>query len=359
MPLEKFPKSFGLEELRKGYFPHLFNTKGNQSVTLPHLPDIAYYNPDGMKVDKKDLFLKWYEEHRRDVFEFQKELLSYCRSDVDILRKGCLAFRQMFMTVTSKDENPGIDPFENCITIASACNLVFRRNYLDHESIGIIPSDGYHLQQKQSMKALKWLQYLTKRKDINIIHARNGGEKQIGPFRVDGYHEVADGEKIVYEFHGCFWHVCPKCYAMSTVNPVTGTSMADLNQKTMDKRRFLEDNGYTYISIWECEFDKEVENNEDLNTFVKDYPLMSPLEPREAFYGGRTEAFTMYKEALEGENIKYYDVTSLYPFINKTGKIPIGHPNIITENFEDISRYEGLIKCKITPPRGLFYLCFQ
>lgn len=87
---------------------------------------------------------------------------------------------------------------------------------------------------------------------------------------------------------------------------------------------------------------------------------MSPLEPREAFYGGCTEAFTMYKEALEGENIKYYDVTSLYPFINKTGKIPIGHPNIITDNFEDISRYEGLIKCKITPPpRGLFYLCFQ
>ena len=81
---------------------------------------------------------------------------------------------------------------------------------------------------------------------------------------------------------------------------------------------------------------------------------MSPLEPLEAFYGGYTEAFTMYKEALEGEN-KYYDVTSFYPFINKAGKIPIGHPNIITDNFEDISRYEGLIKFKITPPpRGLF-----
>ena len=31
MPLKKFPKSFGVNELKKGYFPHLFNTIGNQS----------------------------------------------------------------------------------------------------------------------------------------------------------------------------------------------------------------------------------------------------------------------------------------------------------------------------------------
>jgi hypothetical protein len=48
------------------------------------------------------------------------------------------------------------------------------------------------------------------------------------------------------------------------------------------------------------------------------------------------------------------DVTSLYPYINKTGKIPIGHPQIVTEGFTDIQQYEGLIKCKILPPRGLY-----
>ena len=40
--------------------------------------------------------------------------------------------------------------------------------------------------------------------------------------------------------------------------------------------------------------------------------------------------FTLFKEVENGESIKYYDVTSLYPFINKTGTIPLGHPIIIT-----------------------------
>ncbi|VDH90149.1 Hypothetical predicted protein [Mytilus galloprovincialis] len=92
----------------------------------------------------------------------------------------------------------------------------------------------------------------------------------------------------------------------------------------------------------------------DLNKYMKSHTMHYPLEPREAFYGGRTEAFTMYKEAAKDESINYYDVTSLYPFINKTGKIPLGHPLIITENFKNIDAYEGLVKCKINPPRNLY-----
>jgi hypothetical protein len=47
-------------------------------------------------------------------------------------------------------------------------------------------------------------------------------------------------------------------------------------------------------------------------------------------------------------------VTSLYPFINKTGTIPLGHPIIITEHVKDISQYESLIKYKVVLPRDLF-----
>ncbi|XP_053405164.1 uncharacterized protein LOC128558905 [Mercenaria mercenaria] len=91
-----------------------------------------------------------------------------------------------------------------------------------------------------------------------------------------------------------------------------------------------------------------------MRTFIEQLDMVTPLQPREAFFGGRTEAFTLYKEANEEETIDYYDVTSLYPFINKTGKIPLGHPRIITENFAEIDKYEGLIKCKVIPPRDLF-----
>ena len=47
MSLANFPKTFGLNELSKGYFPHYFNTDGNQTYEGP-LPDASYYSPDGM-----------------------------------------------------------------------------------------------------------------------------------------------------------------------------------------------------------------------------------------------------------------------------------------------------------------------
>ena len=106
-----------------------------------------------MKPDLRVKFLAWYERHRNDSFDFQAELLRYCRSDVDVLRKCCLKFRALFMDLSRKNGSPGIDPFEKCITIASACNLVFRSLFLEHENIGIIPPHGYRPEERQSTVA--------------------------------------------------------------------------------------------------------------------------------------------------------------------------------------------------------------
>ena len=99
-------------------------------------------------------------------------------------------------------------------------------------------------------------------------------------------------------------------------------TMSDLYMRTLDKKMYLQENGYKYICKWECDFKRESEESTELKTFVKTLEFVKPLEPREAFYGGRTEGFQLYAEASTSKKIKYYDVTSLYPFINKTGKIP-------------------------------------
>ena len=130
--------------------------------------------------------------------------------------------------------------------------------------------------------------------------------------------------------------------------------MADLYSKTLEKKTYLEKEGYICISMWECQFKLELECNSSMKQYIQALDFVTPLEPRDAFYGGRTEAFTLYEEATLGKQLRYYDVTSLYPFINKTGKIPLGHPDIITENFKSVDQYEGLIKCKILPPKGLY-----
>jgi hypothetical protein len=70
----------------------------------------------------------------------------------------------------------------------------------------------------------------------------------------------------------------------------------------------------------------------------------------------RTNAINLFHSCKDDEQIKYYDVTSLYPFVRKTCNYPKGVPIIITENFSDnINEYFGLIQCRIIPPKGLYF----
>ena len=354
--LSKLPAMFGLSEIKKGYFPHLFNTEANANIILPNLPDIKYYNPEGMKPEDRKCFVQWYEIHKNDKFEFNKELLEYCKSDVDILRRCCLQFRKLFMEVSAScEEDPGVDPFENCITIASACNLVFRRNYLNENTIGLIPAHGYRPLETHSIKAIKWLKYYAFANGVDIQHARNGGEKQVNSVKLDGYYIDDDGRQVALEYNGCLFHGCLNCFDRETINPLNGQTMKDLYDRTLEKEEMLKKEGFKVISVWECQFDKEINENEEMKQFIGNIDIVTPLDPRDAFYGGRTEGFKLYEEANNAQTIKYYDVTSLYPFTNKCKRYVCGHPKSITENFTDLSNYEGLIKCRVLPPRRLLY----
>lgn len=67
----------------------------------------------------------------------------------------------------------------------------------------------------------------------------------------------------------------------------------------------------------------------------------------------------MYYKCKSGEQIRYVDVCSLYPYICKTGTFPVGHPTVMTEGFSiaelERRKYHGLIRCTVLPPRGLFH----
>ena len=98
----------------KGYFPHLFSTEKNQHYK-GKIPDASYYDPDGMKPDKREEFFIWYRQHT--AFDFQADLEKYCISEVDILQRCCGRFRALFL------EQTNIEPFTSSITIASACKV--------------------------------------------------------------------------------------------------------------------------------------------------------------------------------------------------------------------------------------------
>ena len=93
MPLERFPATFNLSELHKGYFPHAFNCEENFNYSGSY-PPMSEYDPDSMDSKKREKFMTWYRQKVSEnaVFAFQEELLKYCKSDVKLLKEGCLKF---------------------------------------------------------------------------------------------------------------------------------------------------------------------------------------------------------------------------------------------------------------------------
>ncbi len=103
MRLAALPKAFGLTELRKGYFPHYFNTRENQTYVGPY-PESHYYGADYMGKEDRAQFLDWHSR-QTGVFDFAAEMKAYCVSDVDILRRSCIRFRELLVEAT------GVEPF--------------------------------------------------------------------------------------------------------------------------------------------------------------------------------------------------------------------------------------------------------
>ena len=170
MKLSALPKIFGLaEQLKKGYFPHIFNTPENENYIGPY-PDRRYFTPELMGVEERVDFLNWYAEVRDKEFNLRKELREYCVQDVNILREACMKFREIFLQVGS------VDPFTEGVTIASTCSRVFRKNFLRDDCIGLIPHKGYTRADTHSQKAIEWLLWEEKCRGCAIIHAGRSRE---------------------------------------------------------------------------------------------------------------------------------------------------------------------------------------
>ena len=203
MGLAKFPKTFAQPELCKGYFPHFFNKDENQDYVGP-IPCQDDYGVNYKKPAEREAFMTWHQEQvdNNYVFDFRHEILKYCRSDVDILAKCCMLYREMLKEETAIDNETGIDPFDQALTIASYCMQVYRTKFLEKDTIALL-SQAHQLKRKQSHEALQWLSYTAENEDIHIQHARNGGEKRVGNYYLDGYCEETH---TAYEYQGCYWH---------------------------------------------------------------------------------------------------------------------------------------------------------
>ena len=80
--------------------------------------------------------------------------------------------------------------------------------------------------------------------------------------------------------------------------------MEQLYKDTLRKVKYLKDQGFEVEQKWGCELTKELEQNEEMKQFMEDHELVDPLQPRGAFYGGRTNAAKLFHQCQDDEKIK-------------------------------------------------------
>ena len=381
MKLAALPKAFGLQELKKGWFPHHFNTKNNQNYVGP-FPESSYYGYDYMSDKDRAQFLKWHEDQTGNIFDFEKEMLEYCRSDVMILTQACMKFQELMIDLTKQSEYvidetstmvveqvKAVDPF-NYVTIASVCMGIYRWKYLEEEwrvdlqdevgsvfkdikarmwngkmefwledewvtqedlderekmkvikqdfvksPLAQVPVSRYVQKQQFSKVSIQWLEWVMhsealKGNPIRIQHALNDTDEKVikvdqkTTYRLDGYCAATN---TAYEFHGCKFHGCPKCFPrdrQDIKDPRTKQYLEELYALTLKKRRYLENSGMQYVEMWEHDFHAALGENKDLQAFVDTLDLSDRLNPRDSFFGGRTKACQLHYEVQDGEKVK-------------------------------------------------------
>ena len=98
-----------------------------------------------------------------------------------------------------------------------------------------------------SQESPRWLEREAERQKIHIHHAMcgHGGERFVERFPVDGY---APKTRTVYQYHGYYWHGCPRCYPDREKNIDRNNMTRDYKYKaTVKCTRELRDAGYRVI----------------------------------------------------------------------------------------------------------------
>ena len=154
------------------------------------------------------------------------------------------------------------------------------------------PSSAYerafYPEQTCSFVAIKWLEWEAKKRGTHIHHAScgHGGERQILGARVDGYHEET---KTVFQFHGCLWHGCEKCYPEDRQGLVMqktrqgkvitrlGIEKKPMSRKTayeltLKRTQVLRQEGYRVVEKWEHEKPTPWANTHCPKVETKTYP---------------------------------------------------------------------------------------
>ena len=149
----------------------------------------------------------------------------------------------------------------------------------------IVPTGGYRGNEVQSKSALEWMAWYGKENTVRVAHARNGVEKKIGKWKVDGWVEDTN---TVLEFNGCLvhGHSCIKDRSKKFLN--SNLNCDEAYSRTLEKIKYIQSKGFNVVTMWECHWRVMKSSSSEIQNFVKTLTLDSQLylNPRDALFGG-------------------------------------------------------------------------
>lgn len=358
--LRKLSGDFGIEELKKGYFPHglmtqsFFNDCQLRSFIIP-LPSAAEFEPnykngsDGRKEEKE--FLSFYEQqtqicNQEGGWNLKREAVQYCISDTLLLAECLHAFRDSFMDMArSIEPSFNYDPFAY-MTLPSAMMNFFLSSSIEANTIGVIDR-GPILVRRQAYALFLFRQ-----------------SQGYGAFDLETDNvAIFETAKQIVIYADCYATGCKICFTKYQFN----------QRRRMYMIECQEDFNAT-VTRWSrrkpfykmCVFSKH--NIEFPPSFLHQVDEHLPLDPREAYKGGKVEVFKLihrnplqmcdfvseYPTTLLGKSydplaVDEQDSQLTWPFPCGT-PVQYWHPSVDSIDESMI----GIMKCKILPPRNLY-----
>lgn len=372
-PLRTFSKSFGIRELAKGHFPHSivsseFLERWTHNPIIEERPSIEHYlSPFSIPWGKagqqyREELQAWYDSMPTS-WNFQEEAEAYCISDTVLLGKALVKFRESMMELTDELHSPRplsteriqlLDPL-TYMTLPSAVMKYFLSQMMPKESIGVIDRWEVELQ----VSSVEWLLVQLEKRGLRQIIMASEGVNILRNFKKDRSATIGN---CYFVYADCFDNGCEKCLSPGDYHPRSGSRFADRRVRFMQR---LSNSDREVVLGWQCEWKEQRKQFSEL--FSIDFQRWIPLKVRDAYKGGKVEAYMIYNSqgSVQGE-----DVVSLYPSVmfgehydpfSENGGIvetpfPVGHPIKLfrPENFSLQPDDVGCAKVLVLPPRNLF-----
>ena len=313
---DKYPKAYGCE-LQKGHFPYEYmdNLRKLDDCTLP--PQTAFYSQlknEGIsdenyarcqavwrtnEMTTMREYLIWY--NNRDVVTFldaiAKQFAFYHDRGIDMFKDGIsvpgLSILYLFNKLPPKTFFTVFNQTNSDLhklvkdNIVGGPAIIFHRYHekdvtrirggsepcrsivgYDANALYLwgsmqdIPTGWYTRRRSETgfrpdaakpygQMAVQWLTWESDRTGCAIRHQANGREKRIGKLPVDGWRAET---RTAYQFHGCFWHGCPKCHTdPENINTRNRKMMAEVLAKTKTHTAYLRRH-VKVVEMWECEW---------------------------------------------------------------------------------------------------------